>query len=153
MIRLLIVDDHGVVREGLERLFATVPGVEVVGSAADGEQAVALAQRTAPDVVLMDVVLPEIDGVEATRRIAAAQPACRIVMLSGYADLARIRDGLRVGATGYLLKDSGADEIVRAVQAAYAGTAVSGRSSAGDPPGGAPPAAGCAAPPGSRAAR
>ena len=126
MIRLLIVDDHGVIREGLERLFATVPGVEVVGSAADGEQAVALAERTAPDVVLMDVVLPEVDGVEATRRIAAAQPKCRIVILSGYADLARLREGLRAGAVAYLLKDSGADAIVRAVQAAHAGTAVCG---------------------------
>ena len=79
MIRLLIADDHGIVREGLERLFATVPDVEVVGTAADGREAIALADRTVPDVVLMDVAMPQLDGVEATRRITAAHPAARIV--------------------------------------------------------------------------
>ena len=121
MIRLLIVDDHGVVRDGLERLFATVPGVEVVGTAADGAQAVAVARRTAPDVVLMDVGLPELDGVEATRQITAAQPAARIVMLTAYGDRSHIRAALGAGATGYLVKDSGVEAVVRAVHAAYAG--------------------------------
>jgi DNA-binding NarL/FixJ family response regulator len=129
VIRLLIADDHGIVREGLERLFATVPDVEVVGSAADGREAVALAGRTMPDVVLMDVGMPQVDGVEATRRITAAHPACRIIMLTMHGDRARIRDALRAGAVGYLLKDSRAEEIVRAVQAAH--IAVTGPGVAG----------------------
>ena len=124
VIRLLIADDHGIVREGLVRLFATVPDVEVVGSAADGWEVVALAARTMPDVVLMDVGMPQVDGVEATRRIIAAHPACRIVMLTVHGDQARIRDALRAGAVEYLLKDSRADEIVRAVQAAHVAATV-----------------------------
>ena len=86
VIRLLIADDHGIVREGLQRLFATVPGVEVVGTAADGAEAVALADQTVPDVVLMDVGMPQVDGVEATRRITAAHPASRIVMLTAHGE-------------------------------------------------------------------
>ena len=121
VIRLLVVDDHGIVREGLERLFATVPDVAVVGSAANGREAVALADKTVPDVVLMDVGMPEVDGVEATRRITAAHPACRVVMLTVQADQARVQDALRAGATGYLLKDSPADEVIQAVQAAHTG--------------------------------
>ena len=126
MIRLLIADDHGIVREGLERLFATVPDVELVGSAADGREAVALAEQTAPDVVLMDIGMPQVDGVEATRRITAAHPASRIVMLTATGDEARIRDALLAGAAGYLLKDTRADDVVQAVQAVHAGVTVPG---------------------------
>ena len=121
MIRLLIADDHGIVREGLELLFATVPDVEVVGTATDGREAIALADRTMPDVVLMDVAMPEIDGVEATRQIIAAHPACRIIMLTAHGDEARIQDALQAGAVGYLVKDTRADDVVRAVQATQAG--------------------------------
>ena len=121
MIRLLIADDHGIVRQGLERLFATVPDVEVVGTAADGQEAVALADRTVPDVVLMDVGMPQVDGVEATRRITAAHPAARIVMLTAHGHQSKVQAALRAGAAGYLLKDTPADEVVRAVQAAHAG--------------------------------
>ena len=126
MIRLLIADDHGIVREGLERLFATVPDVEVVGTAADGREAIALADRTTPDVVLMDVGMPEVDGVEATRRITAAHPAARIVMLTAHGHQSQVRAALQAGAAGYLLKDTPADEVVRAVQAAHAGVTLPG---------------------------
>jgi DNA-binding NarL/FixJ family response regulator len=126
VIRLLIADDHGIVREGLERLFATVPDVEVVGTAADGREAIALADQTVPDVVLMDVGMPQVDGVEATRRIRAAHPASRIVMLTAHGENARIRAALRAGAAGYLLKDTRADDVVRAVQTAHAGAIVLG---------------------------
>jgi DNA-binding NarL/FixJ family response regulator len=117
VIRLLIVDDHGVVRDGLRMLFAGVPEVEVVGTAADGAQAVTEADRTAPDVVLMDVGLPELDGVEATRRITAAHPASRVIMLTAYGDQGRIKAAYGAGAAGYLLKDNGVEEVVRAVRA------------------------------------
>jgi DNA-binding NarL/FixJ family response regulator len=130
VIRLLIADDHGIVREGLERLFATVPDVKVVGTAADGAEAVALADQRVPDVVLMDVSMPQVDGIEATRRIVAAHPMSRIVMLTVHRDQIRIREALQAGATGYLLKDSPAAEVVRAVQAAHAGVVVPG--AAGD---------------------
>ena len=107
----------------MERLFDTVPDVEVVGLAADGREAVSLARQTLPDVVLMDIGMPHVDGVEATRRITIAHPAIRVVMLTVHGDQARIRDGLRAGAAAYLLKDSRADEIVRAVRDAYASVA------------------------------
>lgn len=120
VIRLLVADDHGIVREGLERLFATVPEVSVVGSASNGREAVALASQTVPDVVLMDVGMPEIDGIEATRQIIAAHPACRIVMLTMADDEDRIEEALRAGAASYLLKDTPAEDVIRAVQAAHA---------------------------------
>jgi DNA-binding NarL/FixJ family response regulator len=124
VIRLLIADDHGIVREGLERLFATVTDVEVVGSAADGREAIAIADQTVPDVVLMDIGMPKVDGIEAARRITAAHPASRILMLTAHGDQARVRDALGAGAAGYLLKDTRANDVVRAVQAAYAGETV-----------------------------
>ena len=124
VIKVLIADDHGIVREGLQRLFANVPDVAVVGSAADGGEAVALADRTAPDVVLMDVGMPQVDGIEATRRISAAHPTSRIIMLTAHGDRVRIQDALRAGASGYLLKDTRADDVVQAVREVYAGIAV-----------------------------
>jgi DNA-binding NarL/FixJ family response regulator len=124
MIRLLIVDDHVVVRQGLEQLFATVPEVEVVGVAADGGQAVLQADRLAPDVVLMDVGMPKVDGVEATRQITAAHPGSRIVILTAYGDKDRIQAALQAGASGYLLKHSPPEDVVRAVQLVHAGGTV-----------------------------
>jgi DNA-binding NarL/FixJ family response regulator len=123
MIRVLIVDDHALVRAGLERLLATVEDVEVVGGAADGAQAVALAADNHPDVVLMDLSMPDHDGVEATRRIRAADPAVRVVALTSFSDRERILDALDAGMLGYLLKDADPEELVRGIRAAARGEA------------------------------
>jgi DNA-binding NarL/FixJ family response regulator len=120
--RLLIVDDHVAVRQGLQLLFATVPGIEVVGVAADGCQAIAQVAQLSPDVVLMDVQMPKIDGVEATRQIIATHPASRIVILTASDDQSRIEDALRAGAASYVPKHSDPDQVVRAVQAAHGGS-------------------------------
>ena len=124
MIRLLIVDDHTIVREGLRLLFTTVSGVEVVGVAADGAAAVDQARVLAPDVVLMDLGMPALDGVEATRRIVARDPAVKVVVLTSYTDEGRMLAALQAGALGYVLKHSEAATVVRAVRAAYVGEAV-----------------------------
>ena len=124
MIRLLIVDDHAVVREGLRLLFATVPGVEVVGMAADGAVAVDQARVLAPDVVLMDLGMPKMDGIEATRRIVARDRDAKVVVLTSDPDEERMIAALKAGAIGYVLKHSDAAEVVRAVQAAYVGERV-----------------------------
>ena len=116
MTRLLIVDDHAAVRQGLEQMFATVPGIEVVGVAADGRQAVSQADQLRPDVVLMDVEMPDVDGVEATRRIVATHPSSQVVILTASDDHCRIQDALRAGAASYVLKHCDPEQVVRAVQ-------------------------------------
>jgi DNA-binding NarL/FixJ family response regulator len=117
-VRVLVVDDQALVREGLMTLLAVAPGIEPVAAAADGEQAVALSARHRPDVVLMDLRMPKLDGVEATRRIRAAQPDTEVVVLTTHADEESILDALNAGARGYLTKDAGITEISRAVHAA-----------------------------------
>jgi DNA-binding NarL/FixJ family response regulator len=117
-ITVLVVDDQGLVREGLMTLLEAAPGLEPVAAAANGEEAVTLAARHRPDVVLMDLRMPVLDGVEATRRIRAAQPDTEIVVLTTHADEASILDALQAGARGYLTKDAGIAEISRAIQAA-----------------------------------
>jgi DNA-binding NarL/FixJ family response regulator len=124
VIRLLIVDDHAVVREGLRLLFATTPGIEVVGMAGDGAVAVEQARVLAPDVVLMDLGMPVVDGIEATRRIVARDPDARVVVLTSYTDQDRIVAALDAGALGYVLKHSDSDVVVRAIRAAYVGESV-----------------------------
>ncbi|MFC6883977.1 MULTISPECIES: response regulator transcription factor [Actinomadura] len=121
--RILVVDDQTVVREGLVLLLEMLPGLEVAGAAGDGEQALALVGELRPDVVLMDLRMPRVDGVEATRRIKAAHPDVEIVVLTTYADDDSIFAALRAGARGYLTKDAGADEIARAVRAVRGGAA------------------------------
>ena len=123
MIRLLIADDHAVVRTGLRHLVATFDDVELVGAAADGEEAVELCARNAPDVVLMDLEMPEIDGIEATRRIVEAHPAVAVVVLTSFSDREQIIRALDAGAVGYLLKDAEPDELERAIRAAARGEA------------------------------
>jgi len=124
MIRVLIADDQTVVREGLATLLAAMEGVEVVGSARDGEEAVRLAALRRPDVVLMDLRMPRCDGVEATRRLTAEQPAVRVVVLTTYADDSSVFAALEAGARGYLTKDAGATEIAQAIRTVHAGEAL-----------------------------
>ena len=119
-IRVLVADDQALVREGLMTLLQTTPRIEPVADAADGAEAVRLAARHRPDVVLMDLRMPNVDGVQATREIRAAQPDTEIVVLTTHADEASILDALRAGARGYLTKDAGIQEIARAVHAAAA---------------------------------
>jgi DNA-binding NarL/FixJ family response regulator len=122
MIRVLIADDHTFVRQGLERLIATWEGVEVVGAAADGAEAVSLYTRTAPDVVLMDLGMAgELDGIEATRRIMERHPGARIVILTSHPDREHVERALAAGAVGYVLKHAASDDIERAVCAAARG--------------------------------
>jgi DNA-binding NarL/FixJ family response regulator len=121
VIRVLVVDDHAVVRAGLERLLSTADGIDVVGAASDGAEAVALAGTLAPDVVLMDLSMPVLDGIEATRRITAAESGVRVVALTSFSDRSHVLEALDAGAIGYLLKDAEPDEVVRAVQAAARG--------------------------------
>jgi DNA-binding NarL/FixJ family response regulator len=119
-IRVLVADDQALVREGLMTLLQVTAGIEPVAAAADGEQAVALAARHRPHVVLMDLRMPRLDGVEATRRIRAAQPDTEIVVLTTHADDQSILSALQAGARGYLTKDAGIAEIARAIHAAAA---------------------------------
>ena len=122
-IRVLAADDQRVVREGLAMLLGLLPDVEVVGTAADGEEALTLAGELRPDVILMDLRMPRVDGVEATRRLRASHPEIKVVVLTTYADDRSVIDALRAGALGYLTKDAGADEIRQALQRVASGQA------------------------------
>jgi DNA-binding NarL/FixJ family response regulator len=121
MIRLMIAEDHGVVRAGLQKLVATFDGVELVGTAADGAEAIELCREQHPDVVLMDLEMPRLDGIEATRRIAADAPEAHVVVLTSFSDRERILGALDAGAVGYVLKDAGPDELANAIHAAARG--------------------------------
>jgi DNA-binding NarL/FixJ family response regulator len=123
MIRVVIVDDHAVVRSGLERLLGTADDIIVAGAAADGHEAIALVDEVAPDVVMMDLSMPRLDGVAATQQITAAHPGTAVVVLTSFSDTARITAALRAGAVGYQLKDAAPDELIAAVRAAAAGGA------------------------------
>ena len=123
-IQVVVADDQAAVRDGLVALLSVTPGVEVVGEAADGAAAVAAAETLRPDVVLMDLRMPGMDGVEATRLIAERAPDVRIVVLTTHSDDASILKALRAGATGYLTKESGRAEIARAIEAAASGQSV-----------------------------
>lgn len=123
MIRVVVADDHAVVRSGLDQLLATADDIELVGAAADGEDAVRLVTELDPDVVLMDLSMPVVDGVEATRRLTAAGGRARVVVLTSLADDRSIREALRAGAIGYVLKHADADDLLGAVRSAAAGDA------------------------------
>ncbi|MGW2444213.1 response regulator transcription factor [Streptomyces sp. NPDC001494] len=121
--RVVVADDQTVVREGIVMLLGLLPGLEVVGSAGDGEEAVRLVAELAPDVVLMDLRMPRCDGVEATRRIRSEYPATQVVVLTTFGDDESLFPALHAGARGYLTKDAGGDEIVRAVESVLSGEA------------------------------
>ncbi len=123
MIRLVIADDHAVVRTGLRQLASTFEDVELVGAAADGEEAVRICREQRPDVVLMDLEMPVLDGIEATRRIADEQPEVAVVVLTSFSDREQILRALDAGAVGYLLKDAEPEELAKAVRAAARGEA------------------------------
>ncbi len=121
--RVVVADDQTVVREGIVMLLGLLPGIEVVGAAGDGDEAVRLVAELAPDVVLMDLRMPRCDGVEATRRIRAEYPDTQVVVLTTFADDESLFRALRAGARGYLTQDAGGDDIVRAVHSVLSGDA------------------------------
>ena len=121
MIRLLLAEDHAVVRAGLEALLAAADDIEVVGAVGDGEEAVERAAELEPDVVLIDLSMPRLDGIAATAGIVAARPDARVVVLTAFADRERILGALDAGALGYLLKDSSPEELLGGIRAAARG--------------------------------
>ena len=120
-IRILLADDHAVVRQGFKMILDAQADMEIVGEAGNGREAVELAEHLKPDVVVMDVAMPELNGIEATRRLAESVPHARVVALSMHKDSVYVREILRAGARGYLLKDSVADDLVSAVRAVARG--------------------------------
>ena len=121
MIRIVVVDDHAIVRNGLVQLIASDPELAVVGAAENGADAVALCVEQRPDVALMDISMPGMDCVEATRRIAEQAPEVQVVMLTSFMDRERVVDALSAGAVGYLLKDAEPDELLRGIRAVARG--------------------------------
>jgi DNA-binding NarL/FixJ family response regulator len=121
MIRVVLADDHGVIRDGLGRLISGLDGIELVGVAADGAQAVERCREQAPDVVLMDLDMPVVDGIEATRRILDERPDTAVIVLTAFSDRKRITGALAAGACGYLLKDVDSQHVADGIHAAAAG--------------------------------
>lgn len=121
MIRVLIADDHGVLRDGLSRVIASYADMELVGTAANGAEAVEICRVTAPDVVLMDLEMPIMDGIDATKAILAERPQTAVLVLTSFSDHRRIVRALDAGAVGYLLKDAAADEVVNGIRTAASG--------------------------------
>ena len=120
-IRVLVADDHAIVRRGICALLATEPGIQVTGEACDGHEAVAEVERLRPDVVLMDIVMPGMDGLEATRRITASQPRTRVLVLTSFGGDDQVFPAIRAGALGYLLKDSRPQELIAAIRQVHSG--------------------------------
>jgi DNA-binding NarL/FixJ family response regulator len=121
VIRVAVADDHGVVRDGLASVIAAQPDMELVATAADGAEAVAICRSAAPDVVLMDLEMPVLDGIEATRAIHADVPGTAVLVLTSFSDRRRITGALDAGAVGYLLKDASAEEVLHGIRTAAGG--------------------------------
>ena len=120
-IRVLVVDDHVVVRRGIKALLATVDSVEVVGEAQDGVEALSKAGSLQPDVILLDLLMPRMDGIEVTERVMARNPEARILVLTSFAADDKVFPAIKAGALGYLLKDTGPEELVRAIHQVHEG--------------------------------
>ena len=120
-IRVLIVDDHAIVRKGLRALLTEIDDIEVVGEAVDGQEAVRLTGTTQPDVILMDIVMPNMDGIEATQQITARQPETRVLALTSFAADDKLFPAIKAGALGYLLKDSDPEDLVQAIRQVHRG--------------------------------
>ncbi|WP_210586176.1 response regulator transcription factor [Streptomyces sp. GESEQ-35] len=145
VVRVLVVDDQQLIRDGIASLLSIRPGISVVGTASNGREAVTKAVEVRPDVVLMDVRMPELDGVEAVAVLRARAPECRVVMLTTFDDEEYVVQALRAGASGYLLKDLPAEELAHAIRLAHAGvtqldSSVAGRIAAALPSPAAAPA-------------
>ena len=121
MIRVVIADDHGVLRDGLASVISSQPDMQLVGTASNGAEAVELCRSSPPDVVLMDLEMPVLDGIEATRAIVGAGAKVAVLVLTSFSDRRRITGALAAGAVGYLLKDASADEVVRGIRTAAEG--------------------------------
>jgi DNA-binding NarL/FixJ family response regulator len=121
LIRILIADDHRLLAETFKILIEQQPDMQVVGLALDGRDAVRQVEALRPDIVVMDLAMPELNGAEATRALATRQPGCRVVVVSAYTDAERVRRALKAGAQGYLSKSGGADDLIAAIRAVHAG--------------------------------
>jgi len=121
LIKVLVVDDHVIVRKGIRALLATEPNIEVIGEAKNGQEAIAESERLQPDVILMDLVMPEMDGIEAIRYITSHQPGARILVLTSFATDEKVFPAIKSGALGYLLKDSNPEELVQAIHQVFRG--------------------------------
>jgi NarL family two-component system response regulator LiaR len=120
-IRVLIVDDHTIVRKGIRALLAEIEGIEVVGEADNGQEAVTQAETLHPDVILMDLAMPKMDGIEATRQIKASQPESRILVMTSFAADDKVFPAIKAGALGYLLKESAPEDLVQAIRQIHRG--------------------------------
>jgi NarL family two-component system response regulator LiaR len=120
-VRVLIVDDHAIVRKGIRALLSEVDGFEVVGEADNGQAAVQRAEESSPDVILMDLLMPGMDGIEATRQITSRRPGARVLVLTSFAADNKVFPAIKAGASGYLLKDTSPDELVRAIRQVHRG--------------------------------
>jgi NarL family two-component system response regulator LiaR len=120
-IRVLLTDDHAIVRKGVRALLATEPDIQIVGEASNGAEAVTQAEALCPDVILMDLMMPKLDGIEATRQITTKTPSARVIVLTSFAADEKVCPAIKAGALGYLLKDSGPEQLVSAIHQVYRG--------------------------------